>query len=100
MATAGLGSEILYLTQQDVVDVGLTRGDVINLVRKALSEHGNKSCEMPAKIGIHPLEDTLMHAMSSTQPTAPSNSSSEARTPATARSRSGKASATMRSDGP
>lgn len=63
MATAGLGSEILYLTQEDVVDVGLTRGDVINLVRKALSEHGNKSCEMPAKIGIHPLEDTLMHAM-------------------------------------
>jgi ornithine cyclodeaminase/alanine dehydrogenase-like protein (mu-crystallin family) len=57
------GKEILYLTQQDVVNVGLTKKDLIELVRIALTEHGNKRCEMPAKIGIHPLKDTLMHAM-------------------------------------
>jgi ornithine cyclodeaminase/alanine dehydrogenase-like protein (mu-crystallin family) len=57
------GKEILYLTQQDVVDVGLTRHDILELVRAALTEHGHKRCEMPAKIGIHPLKDTLMHAM-------------------------------------
>ena len=57
------GREILYLTQQDVVDAGITRGELIELVRAALTEHGHKRCEMPAKIGIHPLRDTLMHAM-------------------------------------
>lgn len=57
------GKEILYLTQQEVVDAGLTAREVIELVRTALTEHGMKRYEMPAKIGIHPLKDTLMHAM-------------------------------------
>jgi ornithine cyclodeaminase/alanine dehydrogenase len=57
------GKEILYLTQQDVVDVDLSKREIIDLVRIALTEHGHKRCEMPAKIGIHPLKDTLMHAM-------------------------------------
>jgi len=57
------GKEILYLTQQEVIDAGLTKKDILELVRIALTEHGNKRCEMPAKIGIHPLKDTLMHAM-------------------------------------
>jgi ornithine cyclodeaminase/alanine dehydrogenase len=57
------GKEILYLTRQEVIDVGLTKKDILELVRAALTEHGNKRCEMPAKIGIHPLRDTLMHAM-------------------------------------
>ncbi len=57
------GKEILYLTQQEVIDAGLTKKDILELVRVALTEHGNKRCEMPAKIGIHPLKDTLMHAM-------------------------------------
>jgi ornithine cyclodeaminase/alanine dehydrogenase len=57
------GKEILYLTQQDVIDVGLSTNEVLGLVRVALTEHGNKRCEMPAKIGIHPVQDSLMHAM-------------------------------------
>lgn len=57
------GKEILYLTQQEVIDAGLTKSDILELVRAALTEHGHKRCEMPAKIGIHPKKDTLMHAM-------------------------------------
>ena len=63
MATPERGREVLYLTQQDVLDVGLTTEELIELVRTALTEHGLKKVEMPAKIGIHPLKDTLMHAM-------------------------------------
>ena len=65
-----LGGELLYLTRDDVLAVGLTDEDVIELVRVALTEHGHGRCEMPAKIGLHPLEDTLMHAMPAYVPAA------------------------------
>ena len=64
------GREILYLTQQDVIDVGLTPRDILGLVRVALTEHGNKRCEMPAKIGIHPIKDAFFHAMPAWVPAA------------------------------
>ena len=34
------GKQILYLTQKQVVEVGLGPGDVLELVRVALTEHG------------------------------------------------------------
>jgi ornithine cyclodeaminase/alanine dehydrogenase len=55
--------DLLYLTQEEVVALGVSDRDVIDLVRASLEEHGRKRCEMPAKIGLHPLPDTLMHAM-------------------------------------
>ena len=64
------GKEALYLTRQEVESAGLTTGDVLELVRTALTEHGRKRAEMPAKIGIHPLSDTLMHAMPAWVPAA------------------------------
>lgn len=57
------GKSLLYLTQADVVHAGLNERDVMELVRTALTEHGKKRVEMPAKIGIHPQPNTLMHAM-------------------------------------
>ncbi len=57
------GKQILYLTYDDVVRVGLSPSEILQLVRMALTEHGHKRCEMPAKIGIHPVKDSLMHAM-------------------------------------
>ena len=59
----GRGKELLYLTQDDVVAAGLTPAEVIDRVRIALAEHGRERVEMPAKIGIHPRRDSLMHAM-------------------------------------
>jgi ornithine cyclodeaminase/alanine dehydrogenase-like protein (mu-crystallin family) len=64
------GKNILYLTQQQVIEVGLGPRDVVELVRVALTEHGRKACEMPPKIGIHPQENTLMHAMPAWVPAA------------------------------
>ncbi|MFH0921247.1 MAG: ornithine cyclodeaminase family protein [Fibrobacterota bacterium] len=57
------GKEILYLTKADIESLGYEPGDLLELVRLALSEHGRKRYEMPAKIGLHPIQDTLMHAM-------------------------------------
>ncbi|MBM3239211.1 hypothetical protein FJZ31_23195 [Candidatus Poribacteria bacterium] len=53
--TIEIGREILYLTSKDVLDIGLTEEEVYNLVEGALAEHGRKNCEMPVKIGLHPL---------------------------------------------
>jgi len=58
-----IGKEILYLTYQDIVNIGLNDDEILNLVELSLAEHGKKNCEMPAKIGLHPKKDTLMHAM-------------------------------------
>ena len=58
-----VGKEILYLTQEDVKNIGLSDGEILSLTEKALAGHGEKRTEMPAKIGLHPLKDTLMHAM-------------------------------------
>jgi ornithine cyclodeaminase/alanine dehydrogenase len=70
MSAPERGKGILYLTQRDVAEAGLGRPDILGLVRTALAEHGRKRCEMPAKIGIHPLKDTLMHAMPAWVPAA------------------------------
>lgn len=58
-----LGKEVLYLTQEDVVGIGLTIDDILKLTQTALSAHGNREYEMPAKIGIHPLPEVFFHAM-------------------------------------
>lgn len=58
-----IGKEILYLTQEEVISVGLKEPDILSLTRDALIAHGRKEYEMPAKIGIHPLPEVFFHAM-------------------------------------
>lgn len=57
------GSELLYLSRQDVEQLGITRDDVLELTRQALVEHGHQRYEMPAKIGVHPYDNVFYHAM-------------------------------------
>jgi ornithine cyclodeaminase/alanine dehydrogenase-like protein (mu-crystallin family) len=57
------GEEIIYLTRADVERCGGGEAAIMARVRAALTAHGLKKCEMPAKIGLHPLANTLMHAM-------------------------------------
>jgi len=64
------GREILYLTQSDVVAVHLQARELLDLVRVALTEHGLGQFEMPAKIGLHPEPNSLMHAMPGWVPAA------------------------------
>ncbi|GAF47538.1 ornithine cyclodeaminase family protein [Rhodococcus wratislaviensis] len=57
------GQNFLYLTKQEVIDLGITREEVVDITRSALVEHGNGRYEMPAKIGVHPFPDVFFHAM-------------------------------------
>ena len=55
---------LLYLSQADVVSVGLTMAQSIELVETAFREKGNNRVEMPPKPGIHPGGgDNFIHAM-------------------------------------
>lgn len=58
-----INQEFLYLTQADCRSLGLTDEEVMDMTAKAMISYSLKNAEMPAKIGIHPLKDTLMHAM-------------------------------------
>lgn len=56
--------KLLYLSQADVISVGLGMADIIALVEKAFAEKGHGRVEMPPKPGIHPGGgDNFIHAM-------------------------------------
>ncbi len=52
-----------YLSQNDVIDVGLTMKDAISIVEEVLTEHGLQEFENPPKPGIHTLQGAFIHAM-------------------------------------
>lgn len=58
-----IGNEVLYLSMQDCKNTGLTEEEIIDLTERALVAYSKKEVEMPAKIGLHPQPDSLMHAM-------------------------------------
>lgn len=59
-----MSDQLLYLSQADVVSVGLTMAEVIDLLEAAFIEKGNDRVEMPPKPGIHPGGgDNFIHAM-------------------------------------
>jgi ornithine cyclodeaminase/alanine dehydrogenase-like protein (mu-crystallin family) len=56
--------QLLYLSQTDVVSVGVTMSEIINLLETAFREKGEGRVEMPPKPGIHPGQgDNFIHAM-------------------------------------
>jgi ornithine cyclodeaminase/alanine dehydrogenase-like protein (mu-crystallin family) len=57
-------SKLLYLSQADVVSVGLTMAEIVAAVEAAFREKGEGRLEMPPKPGIHPGGgDNFIHAM-------------------------------------
>lgn len=58
------GQRLLYLSQSDVVAVGLAMPKIIEVVEAAFREKGEGRVEMPPKPGIHPGDgDNFIHAM-------------------------------------
>lgn len=56
--------KLLYLSQADVVAVGLEMAEIIQLLETAFKEKGEGRVEMPPKPGIHPGGgDNFIHAM-------------------------------------
>lgn len=64
-----IGEELLYLSEQDCKDTGTTVQEIIDATERAMIAYSKKETEMPAKIGIHPQPDSLMHAMPAYLPT-------------------------------
>lgn len=57
-------NRLLYLSQEDVISVGLTMTEIIETLEVAFREKGRGNTEMPPKPGIHPGgEDNFIHAM-------------------------------------
>ena len=55
--------ELLYLSQQQVVDVAPSVAESVEIIEGALREHGEKEVENPPKPSVHPMPRTFMHAM-------------------------------------
>ncbi|MBW2058533.1 MAG: ornithine cyclodeaminase family protein [Deltaproteobacteria bacterium] len=55
--------EFLYLSQEDVIDVGLTMKEVIPVIEDVLRQHALGKVENPPKPGVHPLRNAFIHAM-------------------------------------
>lgn len=52
-----------FLSLSDVISVGLTLNDAMNVVEQALREHAEGQVENPPKLPIHPLPDAFINAM-------------------------------------
>jgi len=53
----------LYLSHEDVIQVGLTMADVMGLCEESFRQHSQGKVENPPKPGVHPLPDAFIHAM-------------------------------------
>jgi ornithine cyclodeaminase/alanine dehydrogenase-like protein (mu-crystallin family) len=58
-----MSDELLYLSQADVVSVGLTMAEIIAALEQMFREKGEGRVEMPPKPGIHTMADAFIHAM-------------------------------------
>jgi len=54
---------MLYLSQEDILDMEIQIKEIIPLVEKGLKEHGLGQVENPPKPGIHAKPDSFIHAM-------------------------------------
>ena len=55
--------DLLYLSQEEIINLDLSIKEVIVLVEMGLIEHDNKRVENPPKPGIHSKPDSFIHAM-------------------------------------
>jgi len=63
-----IGKEFLYLSYADCKNTGTTEPEIIAATEQGMVDYSKRICEMPAKIGIHPMPDSLMHAMPAYMP--------------------------------
>ncbi len=59
----GTTIKVMWLSQEEILSLGISMATVIELTEAALAEHGRGRVENPPKPGIHPRPDTFIHAM-------------------------------------
>jgi len=57
------GRELLYLSQADVANLGVTMAEIIAALELMFREKGEGRVEMPPKVGVHTMPDAFLHAM-------------------------------------
>lgn len=57
------GITVRFLSLSDILKVGLTLKDAVDLVETSFSEHGQGHTENPPKLPIHPQPDAFINAM-------------------------------------
>ncbi|RST77176.1 ornithine cyclodeaminase family protein [Siminovitchia acidinfaciens] len=55
--------DLLYLTQEMILELGISMKEIIPTIEQVLKEHEEGSLEIPPKPGIHPQKNTFIHAM-------------------------------------
>ena len=55
--------QVLYLSSKDVADAKLEMEEIIRIVEEMFRQKACDLVEMPPKLGIHPAEDSFIHAM-------------------------------------
>jgi ornithine cyclodeaminase/alanine dehydrogenase-like protein (mu-crystallin family) len=55
--------DFIYLSQEEILALGVPMEKVIDLVERGLGEHGHGRVENPPKPGIHSKPDAFIHAM-------------------------------------
>ena len=55
--------KFLYLSQDDILKVGLTMAEVMDMCKESFEQHSSGKVENPPKPGVHPLPDAFIHAM-------------------------------------
>ena len=55
--------DVLFLSQDDIISLGITMKEVIDAVLKGLEIKGLGQVELPPKPGVHPKENCYIHAM-------------------------------------
>lgn len=58
-----MSNRLLYLSQADVISVGLTMAEIIEALEQMFQEKGEGRVEMPPKPGIHTMPEAFIHAM-------------------------------------
>ena len=53
----------IYLSHKDILNVGITMSQTIDIVEDVFIEHGKGNFENPPKPGVHPKKNSFIHAM-------------------------------------
>lgn len=61
-------NQVLYLTDEEVRTACPPMPEILDLVEQAFREKAAGRVEMPAKLGVHPFEESFLHAMPASIP--------------------------------
>lgn len=61
-------THVLYLTDEDVRAACPPMSEVLGIVEQAFREKAKGGVEMPAKLGVHPFDESFLHAMPASIP--------------------------------